>query len=186
MNTKFSRIFRLAILATGLTGLVFSLPASAHIDLLTPTPLLDGKAMNFKALKNQPFGAPGVDVAAAPATDVQAGSVIEIEVEVYVFHPGEIVVLYTRDLSGQDVAPALELAAEGDDIPHYNLLYKGRTPGPGEGNRFRASVQLPDIEGEIILVVRQVMHDKIDVLDDGRVSLKRVYYHQAAKLNLVK
>ena len=49
-----------------------------------------------------------------------------------------------------------------------------------------ASVPLPDVEGEIILVVRQVMRDKMDETDDGGILLTRVYYHQAAKLDLVR
>lgn len=43
------------------------------------------------------------------------------------------------------------------------------------------NVALPNI-----LVVRQVVHDKFDVNKDSSVSLKRVYYHQEAKLNLVR
>lgn len=43
------------------------------------------------------------------------------------------------------------------------------------------NVALPNI-----LVVRQVVHDKFGVNKDGSVSLKRVYYHQEAKLNLVR
>ena len=166
--------------------LLAEFPASAHIDLLSPTPLLDGRAMNSTALKNLPFGAPGVDVKGAPATTVRAGSLIEIKAEVYVYHPGDIVVLYTTDLAGGDMEPAWSIPHEGAEIPHFNLLYKGPVPDPEEGNIFTAKVQLPDIEGEIVLVVRQVMFDKMDLEDDGSVSLRRVYYHQAAKLNLVK
>ena len=50
----------------------------------------------------------------------------------------------------------------------------------------RTKVPLPDIEGTILLVVRQVMTDKLDPMPDGTVSLKRIYYHQAAKLKLVR
>lgn len=171
----------------GLLGfMIVGFPAGAHIDLLSPTPLLDGRAMNFSALKNPPFGAPGVDITSAPATTVKAGSVIEIKADVYVFHPGYIAVLYTTDPEGGDMEPAWLIPNEGAEIPHHNLLYKGRTPDPEEGNIFTAEVRMPDLEGEIILVVRQVMYDKMDVNNDGSVSLTRVYYHQAAKLNLVK
>ncbi len=175
-------IFPLAVAA----GMLISLPAGAHIDLLAPTPLLDGKAMDYKALKSPPFGAPGVNVAAAPAATVKPGSVIEVRAEVYVYHPGDIVVLYTTDLTGGDIEPAWSIPHQGAEVPHYNLLYKGPVPDPDDSNIFEAQVQLPDIEGEIILVVRQVMHDKFDVNEDGSVSLKRVYYHQGAKLNLVR
>lgn len=163
-----------------------SIPALAHIDLLTPPPLLDSREDDRNALKSPPFGAPGVDVAAAPATTLKAGSVLDIEVEFYVYHPGDIVVLYTTDLEGKDLEPAWEIPRMGAEIPHTNLLYKGKAPGRDERNIYRARITLPDIEGEIILVVRQVMHDKFDVNDDGTVSLARVYYHQATKLNLVK
>lgn len=175
-------IFPMAAMA----GMLISVPASAHIDLLTPVPLLDGKAMDYKALKSPPFGAPGVDVRAAPAATVKAGSMIEVRAEVYVYHPGEIVVLYTTEMEGGDIEPAWSIPDQGAEIPHYNLLYKGPVPDPEDSNIFEALVQLPDIEGEIILVVRQVMHDKFDVMKDGSVSLKRVYYHQGAKLKLVK
>ena len=169
-----------------MAGMLISVPASAHIDLLTPAPLLDGKAMDYKALKSPPFGAPGVDVRAAPAATVKAGSVIEVRAEVYVYHPGEIVVLYTTDLAGGDIEPAWSIPDQGAEIPHYNLLYKGPVPDPEDTNIFEARVQLPDTPGVIILVVRQVMHDKFDVMEDGSVSLRRVYYHQGAKLKLVR
>ncbi len=163
-----------------------SAPVSAHIDLLSPKPLMDGKAMNYRALKQAPFGAPDVDVAAAPATTAPAGGTIDIEVEVYVFHPGEIVVSWTRDLSGADVAPVYAIPGPDAPIPHVNLLYSGPVPPRDAEQVFRASVPLPDVEGEIILVVRQVMRDKMDPADDGGISLARVYYHQAAKLDLVR
>ena len=169
-----------------LAGMVISAPVGAHIDLLTPTPLLDGKAGGHRALKNPPFGAPGIDVVAATAATVKAGSTIEVRAEVYVHHPGDIVVLYTTDLTGADITPAWSIPKEGAEVPHFNLLYKGPVPDPGDTDIFTAQVQLPDIEGEIILVVRQVMHDKFDVMEDDSVSLKRVYYHQGAKLKLVK
>lgn len=47
-------------------------------------------------------------------------------------------------------------------------------------------MKLPDVEGVIILVVRQVMTDKFDNQPDGSISLKRVYYNQAAKLKLIR
>ena len=94
--------------------------------------------------------------------------------------------LYTTDPEGADIEPAWLIPKIGAEIPHANLLHKGQTPGRNESNIYRASITLPDVEGEIYLVVRQVMHDKFDVNDDGTVSLARVYYHQAAKLNLVK
>ena len=166
--------------------LLTGVSAKAHIDLLTPTPLLDGKAMDYRALKNPPFGAPGVDVENAPATTVKAGSIIDVRAEVYVYHPGEIVVLYTTDLAGGDIEPPWSIPHQGAEIPHHNLLYTGPVPDPDDTNIFEAKVQLPDIEGEIILVVRMVMHDKMDIEADGSVSLARVYYHQGAKLNLVK
>lgn len=164
----------------------FAAPVSAHINLLSPKPLMDGKAMDYRALKQAPFGAPGVDVAAAPATTARAGGTIDIEVEVYVFHPGEIVVSWTRDLSGADVAPVYAIPGADAPIPHVNLLYSGPVPARDAEQVFRASVPLPDVEGEIILVVRQVMRDKMDAADDGGISLTRVYYHQAAKLDLVR
>jgi hypothetical protein len=166
--------------------IIFCFPAFSHIELLTPPPLLNSREVDRSALKSPPFGAPGVDLAAAPATTLKAGSVLEIEVEVYVYHPGDIVVLYTTDPKGADIEPAWEIPTTGAEIPHGNLLHVGKTPDRNKSNIFRASVTLPDFEGEIFLVVRQVMHDKFDINDDGTVSLKRVYYHQATKLNLVK
>jgi len=166
--------------------LSLALPAAAHIDLKAPAPILSGRAQDFQALKSPPFGAPGVDIAAASATTVKAGSVIDIRVEVYVYHPGDIVVLYTTDPEGRDIEPAWSIPHEGADIPFHNLLYMGKTPDHDDTDIFEASVPLPDIEGEIYLVVRQVMHDKFDKMEDGSVSLRRVYYHQAAKLKLVR
>ena len=165
--------------------MVLALPATGHIDLLSPTPLLDGKAMQYRALKDAPFGAPGVDALAAPATVFHAGSMIEIEVEVYVYHPGEIVVLYTLDPEGKDLAPAMSIPTADTPIPHHNLIFRMGTPDKEEGPIFRAQIQLPDIEGTIYLVVRQVMTDKLDAMEDGSVSLRRIYYHQATKLELV-
>lgn len=159
--------------------------AFAHIALQTPTPLLEGHAMNGRALKNAPFGAPDVDILAAPAEDFAAGSIIDIAAEHYVYHPGMIVVLWTRDPEGIDIMPAMEMASMDAGVPHNNLLFEAPVPPKGE-DIWRASVQLPDEEGIIYLVVRQVMHDKFDENDDGTVSLKRIYYHQAAKLNLVR
>lgn len=177
--------FKLGLVAF-IGTLFFSFPAFAHIELLSPLPLLNSREVDRSALKSPPFGAPGVDVASAPATTLKAGSVLEIEVEVYVYHPGDIVVLYTTDPEGSDIVPAWVIPEMGAEIPHSNLLHKGKTPGRGESNIYRAQVTLPDTLGVIYLVVRQVMHDKFDVNDDGTVNLARVYYHQATKLNLVK
>lgn len=47
-------------------------------------------------------------------------------------------------------------------------------------------VKLPNLDDDIILVLRQIMHDKFDNNTDRSISLSRVYYHQAAKLNLTK
>lgn len=178
----FIKLWALVFLGASL----ISFPALAHIELLTPPPLLNSRDVDRSALKSPPFGAPGVDLAAAPATTLKAGSTLDIEVEVYVYHPGDIVVLFTTDPKGADIEPAWEIPKIGAEIPHGNLLHIGKTPDRNESNIFRASVTLPDIEGEIFLVVRQVMHDKFDVNEDGTVSLARVYYHQATKLNLVK
>ncbi len=173
---------------------LLALPASAiaHIDLLSPPPLLGG-VEGGNALKAAPFGAPEVDVALAEATVVKSGSVIELEISVFIYHPGDIVVLYTTDLSGADVEPVYEVASIDAVIPHNNLLAKVTTPCPLVNCRpsreaasvFKLSVQLPEITGDVILVVRQVMTDKLDIEDDGTVGLGRVYYHQAAKLHLI-
>ena len=184
IQTFFQKWTRQLAIAAGMV--VAGQQAVAHIDLISPRPLLDGKAMEHSALKVPPFGAPEVDVAAAPATTVKAGSEIDLEAEIYVFHPGEVVVLWTRDFDGADVEPAWEIPKPNAPIPHHNKLYAGRTPSPDEGKMWRARVTLPDVEGEIILVVRQIMHDKFDRNADGSVSLGRIYYHQAAKLNLVR
>jgi len=160
--------------------------AFAHIDLLNPPPLFSSKHGDTLDLKSPPFGAPNVDPELAPATTVKSGSILNIEVEVYVYHPGDIVVLFTTDPEGANIEPAWEIPKMGARIPHTNLLHKGKTPDRDESNIYRASVQLPNVEGVIYLVVRQVMHDKFDANPDGTVSLARVYYHQATKLNLVK
>jgi len=181
----------MTILASAM-GLMLALPtsSSAHIDLLEPTPLLDGRAGNFRSLKVPPFGAPDIDVASAPAHTVNSGSIIHLEVDHYIYHPGEIVVLYTTDMAGADVMPVMSIPEKGAEVPHHNLLYRGAVPTREEYNTgqktWRADVQLPDIEGTIILVVRQLMHDKFDDMPDGSVSLSRIYYHQGAKLNLVR
>lgn len=164
----------------------FSGPAFSHIDLLDPPSLMEARALGGVALKSPPFGAPGMDVTSAPAKTVKAGSILEIKLEVYVYHPGDIVVLYTTDPEGADIEPTWEIPEMGAEIPYTNLLHKGKVPDKNQGTFYTAQVPLPDFEGEIYLVVRQVMHDKFDINDDGTVSLARVYYHQATKLNLVK
>jgi hypothetical protein len=175
-------------LASALLAVFFgqAAPATAHIDLISPKPLMDGRAMNRRALKIAPFGAPRLDVVAAPATTVKAGALLDVEIEVYVYHPGEIVFLYTEDLSGADMEPAYSIAGPERPIPHRNLIHRIDVPPRGQHKMIRTKVPLPDIEGTILLVVRQVMTDKLDPLPDGSVSLKRIYYHQAAKLKLVR
>jgi len=158
---------------------------------LSPKPLLGG-VVGGNSLKAPPFGAPDVDVAAAEATVFKSGSVIDIEVNVFIYHPGDVVVLYTTDFSGVDVEPVYEISAIDQDIAHNNILAKVETPCPLENCRsgksadsvFKISVKLPDITGDIIVVVRQIMTDKLDKQADGTVGLGRVYYHQAAKLHL--
>jgi hypothetical protein len=182
--------------AAFLLAISLALPAVAHIDLLSPTPILDGKGQGGRALKSPPFGAPGVDVASAHVTEVQAGSTIELEINMYVYHPGYIIAMYTRDPAGGDMAPAMSIPSADTAIPHVNELARMDAPclevdgacarGRGGDQTFTLNVPLPDIEGEIILVLRQVMFDKLDPMDDGSVSLSRIYYHQAARLNLVR
>ncbi len=171
-----------------LAALVWALamPAAAHINMITPTPLLDGHAKNNRALKAAPFGAPGFDVEKAPATVVKSGSTIDLELEIYVYHPGRIVVSYTRDFTGADVPPVMSIESMETEIPHKNVIFKGDVPPRAAGKEYKAKITLPEITGTIILVVRQIMTDKMDVQADGSVSLKRIYYHQAAKLELVE
>ena len=161
-------------------------PGLAHIDLISPEPLMGGRAKFWRALKVAPFGAPGLDVIAAPATTVKAGALLEVEIEIYVYHPGEIVFLYTEDMSGADMEPAYKLAGPERPIRHHNLIHRVDVPPRGQHRMIRTKVPLPDIEGTILLVVRQIMTDKLDHMPDGSVSLKRIYYHQAAKLELVR
>jgi|GEM_PF-1136502 len=184
-----------ALLVAAMTSLLASSAASAHIDLISPAPLQDGHAYDGNALKAPPFGAPDVDGLTAPAKTVAAGSVIEVEVNVYKLHPGEIVISYTRDLTGEDAYPPYEIASIKTPIPHTNVLLQaaapcsnsvGCTTGAPADEPFRAKVTLPDIEGDIMLIARQVMRDKMIVNDDGSVDLSEVYYHQAAKLHLVR
>lgn len=172
--------------------LILPQSANAHIDLLSPKPLLGG-VEGRNALKAPPFGAPEVDVAAAAATEVKSGSIIDVEINVFIYHSGSIVVLYTTDLYGGDVEPVYEVASIDAEIPHNNLLAKVETPCPlkpcksgrAGASTFTIPVKLPEITGDVFLVVRQVMTDKLDISDDGTVGLGRVYYHQAAKLHLV-
>ena len=167
--------------------------AFAHINLVTPLPLMSGHAYDDTALKAAPFGAPGIEAGTAPSTIVKSGSKIDIVLDIYKVHPGEIVVSYTRDMNGEDVEPVYEIASTKTPIPHKNVLFQGASPcsptvgcatAAADAGQFRASVLLPDLEGDIILVVRQVMRDKTEVLDDGMIDLSQVYYHQAAKLTL--
>lgn len=188
----YKNIKQLALAAMSLVAVLLSNPTFAHIDLLSPEPLLGGK-VGGSALKAPPFGAPEVDARAVIATQVKSGSVIELEVSVFIYHPGDIVVLYTTDITGADVEPEYEIASMGTPVPHNNLLTQVKVPCPLEECRpgrdaasvFKIPVQLPDITGDVILVVRQIMHDKFDEMPDGTVSLARIYYHQAAKLHLV-
>lgn len=172
--------------------LFIPLSAQAHIDLLSPKPLLGG-VEGVNALKAAPFGAPDVDISSAEATVVKSGSEIELEISVFIYHPGDIAVLYTTDMSGADVEPVYEIASIDAAVTHNNLLAKVITPCPlaecrsgrTGASTFKIMVQLPQITDDVILVVRQIMTDKLDHEDDGTVGLGRVYYHQAAKLHLV-
>ena len=167
----------------------------AHVELLFPPPMLAGK-IGGNALKVAPFGAPNIDVSEAPLTTLLAGSTLTIEFETFIYHPGETVVLYTTDPEGKDVMPAMELESMDAEIPHNNLLYRQETPcrlvngvcgrGSAGATTSSAEITLPNITGEVYLVVRQVMHDKFDRMAGGRISLKRIYYHQASRLNLVR
>jgi hypothetical protein len=136
-------------------------------------------------------------VPAAVAHQYKSGETINLKIETYVYHPGNIVFLWTRDFEGKDMEPAWEIASMDTPIPQTNFLGSIETPciKDMDSNCLRGRkgttvldvpVTLPDIEGEIILVVRQVMTDKLDLNDDGSVSLKRIYYHQATKINLVR
>jgi len=168
--------------------------AQAHIDLIKPKPMMDGYALDRQALKVAPFGTPFFDVVAAEATQVKAGSEIEVEIDVYIIHPGEIIISYTRDMEGRDVMPVMKIDSMDSEVVHKNMLHRGTSPCPednckarrAQGVKYKTRVKLPDMEGDLILVVRQLMTDKLDQQQDGSVSLKRVYYHQAAKLHLVK
>jgi hypothetical protein len=169
--------------------------AQAHIDLLSPKPLMSGHAMDEVALKAPPFGAPLVDAEAAPAQIAASGSEIDILLDVYKVHPGEIVVSYTQDLTGESAYPVYEIDNIRTPIPHTNVLLQAAAPcSPVDGcataaagaAQFKATVTLPDIEGDMILIVRQVMRDKMVIAEDDSVDLSQTYYHQAAKLHLVR
>lgn len=165
---------------------IFTQQTYAHIDLISPTPILDGKANHKTALKHPPFGAPNVDINQVASTKVKSGSELSIKVDMYIYHPGEIVILYTKDLTGSNIQPVYEIPHINAPIPHHNLLGRVAISNDKGQKHITANVKLPEIEGEIILVVRQIMHDKFDNNSDGSVGLSRVYYHQAAKLLLVK
>jgi len=190
MKSHFKYIPYVAAFFLAVTGPL----AQAHINLIEPKPLMDGHGLDNTALKVAPFGAPGVDVEAAAAKTVKAGSEVDLVIEGYITHPGYIVVSYTTDIYGQDLMPIRSIPNYDTLIPHKNLLLKVASPCPEgnckarkvDNNILKTTVKLPDVEGIIILVVRQVMTDKYDNQSDGSISLKRVYYHQAAKLNLIK
>ena len=182
-------------IAACLAALMGTAPASAHINLTSPTPLMDGHAFEETALKAAPFGAPGVEIMDAKATTYEAGAVIDLVLDIYKIHPGELVVSYTRDAEGEDVFPVYDLPSIKTPIPHVNTLLQVAAPcnadvgcataAPGVMD-YHLQVKLPDTTGDIILVVRQVMRDKMHVADDGSVDLSEAYYHQAAKLHLVE
>jgi hypothetical protein len=183
---------RLSVIAAA--AFLFAAPANAHINLVSPAPLMDGHAFEETALKAAPFGAPGVEIADAAATTFEAGQEIDLVLDIYKIHPGEIVVSYTRDVEGEDVFPVYNLPSVKTAIPHVNALLQVASPCSAEVGCATAApgvmshhlkVKLPDTTGDIILVVRQVMRDKVYVADDGRVDLSEAYYHQASKLHLV-
>lgn len=183
---------RLSVVAAA--ALLFAAPAHAHINLISPAPLMDGHAFEETALKAAPFGAPGVEIADATATTFEAGQEIELVLDIYKIHPGELVVSYTKDPEGEDVFPVYDLPSVKTPIPHVNTLLQVAAPcNPDVGcataapgvEKFHVKVKLPDTTGDIILVVRQVMRDKMHVADDGSVDLSEAYYHQASKLKLV-
>lgn len=168
--------------------------SQAHINLISPPPLMGGHGLDDTSLKVAPFGAPGVDAEEVEALKVTSGSELELVIDGYVTHPGYIVVSYTTDIYGSDLPPIKSIPDYDTPIPHKNMLLKVPSPCPNgnckarrvEDNILKTKVRLPNIEGVIMLVVRQVMTDKYDNQADGSISLKRVYYHQAAKLNLVR
>lgn len=167
--------------------------AQAHINLLKPKAFLTGQE-GGRALKHGPFGAGDVDIVAAKAIEYKSGSYIEIEVEAYIVHAGYITVSYTTDFEGKDMEPIMTIPSANTQIPQKNMLAKFPSPCPEDnckgrkatGNIVKTMVRLPDIEGEIILVVRQIMTGRTETLGDGSVDISRVYYHQASKLKLVK
>lgn len=171
---------------------LISLSANAHIDLISPKPLLSGRTDRGRTQKVAPFGAPGIDPATAPSTEVESGSVLKLDLNHYVYHPGEMVVLWTTDPEGKDVMPVMSIPSMETPIPHNNWLAGMTAPCSEETGckvartdiPFSMWVKLPEVKGDIYLVVRQVMHDKFDQMDDGSVGLSRIYYHQAAKLTL--
>ncbi len=182
----------LAVACATMTMPVLSLPASAHIDLISPKPLVGGRVDRGRALKVHPFGAPGVDPAEEPSTEVESGSVLQLDLNHYVYHPGDIVVLWTTDPEGKDVMPAMTIPSMDTPVPHNNWLAGMTAPCSEETGckvartdiPFSMWVKLPEVKGDIYLVVRQVMHDKFDQMDNGSVGLSRIYYHQTAKLTL--
>ena len=171
----------------------FSVP---HINLLSPKPVLNGHHDKGNSQKIAPFGAPNMDAKSAAVTTAISGSKLELEIEEYIYHAGEIVVLWTRDPEGRDIAPVMHLPSTSSEIPHANLIHRMQSPctrdetgcrrGRGGAITFKTTVTLPNLEGDIYLVVRQVMTDRIEEQEDGSVRLDLVYYHQATKLNLVK
>lgn len=174
--------------------LVFNFTAAqAHINLLKPKALLTGQE-GGRAQKYGPFGAGDVDIASAKAIEYKSGSYIEIEVEAYIVHAGYITVSYTQDFEGKDMEAVMVIPSANTQIPQKNMLAKFPAPCPEDnckarkvtGNIVKTMIRLPDIEGEIILVVRQIMTDNTETLGDGSVDISRVYYHQGAKLKLVK
>lgn len=197
MKTTIKTTAIMALAMAGLAGNFTFAPikaANAHIDLISPSPLLGGRTDRGRTLKHAPFGAPDIDAAAAEAHPYKSGELIKLDLNQYVYHPGDIVVLWTRDPEGKDVMPAMTIPKMGAPIPHHNMLSGVTSPCADDTGckvartdiPFSMWVTLPNIEGDIYLVVRQVMHDKFDELDDGSVSLKRIYYHQTAKLHLSK
>jgi hypothetical protein len=173
------------ILGLGLVGLLTSASASAHVEMLTPTPRLPGEA-GGNQLKSAPCGQDTNKRTTDKVTTFKPGEKIEIKMKEYVPHPGYYAVGFDAD--GDDSLPfplPEDLATSSQNNPQ--TLVNGTTilgvrPDTPDCNKepdetCTLSVTLPNVKCEnCTLQLIQFMTG---------ASLEDAYYYQCADIKLV-
>jgi MYXO-CTERM domain-containing protein len=172
------------IFGFSLLTLVTSASASAHVEMLTPTPRLAGQA-GGNQIKEKPCGQDVNMRTTDKVTTFKPGQTIEIKMKEYVPHPGYYAVGF--DPEGDDSLPfplAEELANSSKDNPMSLvngttiLGVRADTPDCNKepDQTCTLSITLPNMQCEnCTLQLIQFMTDK---------SIAQAYYYQCADIKL--